>query len=96
MDAESYFGLKDDLTPGNVDFDKKFVTSAGDGPEEVRFRTKTKYHEKLLVWITISEKGISKPCFIPKKAALTESMFREACVKQRLVLFLEEHHEDGN
>ena len=46
MDAESYFGLKDDLTPGNVDFYKKSVTSAGDGTEEVRFRTKTKYHEK--------------------------------------------------
>ena len=51
---ESYFGLKDDITPGNVGFYKKSVTSAGDVPEEVRFRTKAKYPEKLLVWITIS------------------------------------------
>ena len=51
MDDESYFGLKDDITPGNVGFNKKSVTSAGDGPEEVLFRTKTKYPEKLLVWI---------------------------------------------
>ena len=55
-----YLGLKGDITPGNVGFYKKYVTSAGDGPEEVRFRTKAKYPEKLLVWITISEKGISK------------------------------------
>ena len=39
----SYFGLKDDVTPGNVGFYKKSVTSAGDVPEEVRFRTKDKY-----------------------------------------------------
>ena len=43
MDVESYFALKDDITPGNVGFFKKSVTSAGDGPEEVRFRTKAKY-----------------------------------------------------
>ena len=30
MDAESYFGLTDDITPGNVGFYKKSVTSAGD------------------------------------------------------------------
>ena len=49
MDDESYFGLKDNITPGNVGFYKKSVTSAGDVPEEVRFRTKAKYTEKLLV-----------------------------------------------
>ena len=53
MDDESYFDLKDDITPGNVRFYKKSVPSA----EEVRFMTKAKYPEKLLVWITISEKA---------------------------------------
>ena len=57
MNDESYFSLKNDITPGNVGFYRKSVTSAVDGPEEVRFRTKAKYPEKLLVWITISEKG---------------------------------------
>ena len=46
-----------EITPGNVGFYKKSVTFAGDVPEEVRYRTKAKYPEKLLVWITISEKG---------------------------------------
>ena len=58
--------------------------------------TKAKYPEKLLVWITISEKGISEPIFIPKKALLTGCMYREECVKQRLVPFLEEHHAEGD
>ena len=81
MDDESYFGLKDDITPGNIGFYKKYVTSAGDEPEEVRFRTKAiKYPE-----ITISEKGISEPCFISEKASLTGSMYREDCVKQGLI-----------
>ena len=30
MNDESYFGLKDDITPGNVGFYKKSVTSGGD------------------------------------------------------------------
>ena len=59
--------MKDDIIPGNVGFYKKSVTSAVDGPEEVRFRTKAKYPEKLLVWITISEKGISEPFSFLKK-----------------------------
>ena len=45
MDDESYFGCKDDITPGNVGFYKKSVTSAGDVSEVVRFMTKTKYPE---------------------------------------------------
>ena len=68
MDDASYFGLKDDITPGNVGFYKKSVKSAGDVPDEVRYRTKAKYPEKLLVWIKITEKGISEPFFIPKKS----------------------------
>ena len=44
MDDESYFGLKNNITPGNVGFYKKSVTSAEE-PKEVRFRTKAKYLE---------------------------------------------------
>ena len=33
IDDESYFGLKDDITPGNDGFYKKSVTPAGDLPE---------------------------------------------------------------
>ena len=82
--------------PGNVGFYKKSVTSAGDGPEKVRFRTKgNKYPEKHLLWIKISEKGISEPFFIPKKTSLTGSMYRVDCVKQRLVSFLEHYGRWG-
>ena len=88
MDDYSFFGLNDAITLGNVDFYKKSVTSAADLPADVPFRTKAKYPEKLLVWITISEKWISEPFFISKKALLTGSMYREDCVKQRLVPFL--------
>ena len=63
---------------GNVGFNKKPVTSAGDVPEAVRFRTiEAKYPEKLLGWRTISEKGISEPFFIPIKASLTGSKYWE-------------------
>ena len=55
--------MKDAITLGNVGFYKKSVTSAGDVPEEVGFRTNAKYPEKLLVWITISEKEIMEYIF---------------------------------
>ena len=48
------------------------------------------------MWITISEKGIIEPFLIPKKASLTGSMYAEDGVKQHFVLFLEEHHADGD
>ena len=51
--------LKNNITPGNVGFYKKSVTSVEDLKEEVQFRSKAVYPENLLVWITISEKGIS-------------------------------------
>ena len=43
------------FSPGNVGFYKKTVASSGNVSEEVRFRTKDKYPEKLLVWITIND-----------------------------------------
>ena len=76
IDDESYFDLKDDITPGSIGFYKKSVPSAGDVPEEVQFRTKAKYPEKLLVRIKISEKGVNETFCIPKKALLTGSMYR--------------------
>ena len=57
MDVESYFALKDDITPGNVGFYKKSVTSAGDVPEEVRFRTKAKYPGSSLCGKQYQKKG---------------------------------------
>ena len=71
MDDESYFALKDDNINGNSGFYISPGCSMGDVSDEVRLRPRSKYPEKLLVWMAISERGLSKPFFLQKKASLT-------------------------
>lgn len=70
MDDETYFCLKNDQTPANSGYYQEIGSSGGDVPENVRFKYTSKYPEKLLMWITISEKGISEPFFLVKWASL--------------------------
>ena len=94
MDDESYFPLKDDNIMGNKGFYVESGTPSGDIPDDIRLKPKSKYPEKLLVWLAISEKGISKPFFLVKKAALTGEIYREECISKYLVSFIEEYHQD--
>ena len=94
MDDESYFCLKNDQTPANSGYYQKIGSSNGDVPENVRFKYTSKYPEKLLMWITISEKGISEPFFLVKKASLNGATYRDECIKSRLLPFLEKYHSD--
>ena len=68
----------------------------GDVADEVRLRPKSKYPEKLLVWMAISERGFSKPFFLKKKASLTGQIYRDQCIRQYLVPYLDQYHEDGD
>ena len=94
MDDELYSPLKDDNIMGNKGFYVESGTPSGDIPDDIRLKPKSKYPEKLLVWLAISEKGISKPFFLVKKAALTGEIYREECISKYLVSFIEEYHQD--
>ena len=59
MDDESYSALKDDNINGNSGFYISPECPMGDVADEVRLRPKSKYPEKLLVWMAISERGFS-------------------------------------
>ena len=83
------------FSSGNVGFYKKSVTSAGDVLEEVRFMTKAKYPEKLLVCITIRKMDLWT-IFNPQKKVRWQEVCIWRTVEQRLVPFLEEHHADGD
>ena len=69
-DDESYFPLKDDRINGKKGFYISPETAFGDVPDEIRLKPKSKYPEKLLVWIAISESGISRPFFLVKRLRL--------------------------
>lgn len=93
MDDESYFGYKHDEIPGNVGY---YTQNKENTPPAVRFRTKTKFPAKLLVWIAISDKGRSEPFFVPNHGSVNGEVYRNDCITQRLIPFLQEHHSDGD
>ena len=54
MDDESFFPLKDDNIMGNKAFYVEVGTLSSDIPDDIRLKPKSKYPEKLLVWLVIS------------------------------------------
>ena len=93
MDDESYFPFMHDEMPGNVGY---YTTNKENTPPAVRYRFKTKFPKKLLVWIAISDKGHSEPFFVPSRGNVNGEMYRRECIEGRLVPFLQKHHSDGD
>lgn len=93
MDDESYFPFKHDEMPGNVGF---YTQDKENTPPAVRFRPKTKFPKKLLVWIAISEEGHSQPFFVPNRGNINGEVYRRECIEARLVPFIHELHSDND
>jgi DNA-binding transcriptional ArsR family regulator len=93
MDDESYFPMKSDVIPGN---DRFYCLDYTTAPEDVKYMRKRKFPTRLLVWLAISTKGISTPFFIPAGSALNGEMYREKCIKEHLLPFLQKHHLGDN
>ena len=57
MNDEKYFLLQDQLAPTNRAF---YTTDKRSTAPQVKFKRSQKFESKILVWIAISEKGISE------------------------------------
>lgn len=80
MDDEKYFGFYSDETPGNSGF---YTTNIRDTPNNVKFKGKEKYPKKMLVWLAISERGISEPYIRPVRSpAINQNIYLEECLKK--------------
>ena len=60
MDDEKYFLLQDQSPPTNRGFDTSDKRTTA---PQIKFKKSQKFEPKMLVWIAISEKAISKPFF---------------------------------
>ena len=50
-----------------------------------------------MIWVAISNRGISKPLFRPSKSEAVDSdIYINDCLEKRLLLFICEHHTDSN
>ena len=95
MDDESYFGLNQSNLPTNNGFYAEKGTLRSDIQPDVSFARWEKFAPKLLVWVAISEEGLSEPFFVPAKNAVNAEIYQNFCIKERLVPFLDEYHADG-
>lgn len=94
IDDEKYFGFGCDEIPGNAGFytEDKAATST-----DVKFKGQEKYPTKILVWIAVSDRGISEPLFRKSKSsAINQKVYLAECLQARLLPFINRFHADGN
>ena len=69
MDDEKYFTLSDQSVSTNRGF---YSSNKEETPYEVKLKRTQKYEAKVLVWVAISENGISSPFFAKQRQAIDE------------------------
>ncbi|XP_050500958.1 uncharacterized protein LOC126880924 [Diabrotica virgifera virgifera] len=91
MDDEKYFTLSNSEMKGNDGF---YTRNVQDAPDEVRFKGKVKFADKILVWCAISEAGVSQP-FVGRVRgeALNADIYIDRCLT-KLVQFINTHHSN--
>jgi len=92
IDDESYFTLSNSALAGN---DSYYSNDRNQTPDVVKHYDKAKYEPKVLVWLAISPKGLSKPYFRPSGMAVNQEVYLNECIIKRLVPFIQEHYSDG-
>jgi hypothetical protein len=94
MDDKKYFTFSGSHMPGNAGY---YSNDKSKCPENVRFAGKEKFPNKILVWIAISERGMSTPFFRPQKSvAIKSPIYIAECLEKRLLPFIHKHHPDFN
>lgn len=93
LDDESYFTFSHSDKNANVGFWSKDVKST---PYDVKFAKKKKLEKKLLVWVAISSRGISRPFIAPSGLAINQKVYLKRCIERGLIPFIKKYHSDGN
>ena len=93
LDDESYFTLSNTTLSGN---DRFYSNNVQKTPERVKYKYKSKYEQKIMVWIAISPSGMSKPLFLKSGLAVNQLVYRKQCLEDRLLPFINKYHSDGN
>lgn len=90
MDDESYFTLSGSQKCGYYTDDKV------NAPSNVKFKQKRKFEPKVMLYVVISEEGISKPIFKVGGNAVDAETYVNQCLTKALLPFVRAHHADGN
>ena len=94
MDDEKYFCFDGDNMPGSARY---YTNDKEKCSDDFRFIGKEKYPQKILMWIAISNRGISKPYFcLSKSWAINSDTYISECLQPKLLPFIHKHHSDFN
>lgn len=91
IDDESYFPLSHNGLPGN---DRFYSSNRSETPNEVKYDRQAKFEPKLLVWLAISPKGVSKPYFCRSGLAIDQYVYLDI-IKNNLKPFLLSNYRQG-
>lgn len=90
IDDESYFTFSNTSLAGNDFF---YSSDPNSCEESVRYNLVEKFEPKLLVWLAISPKGMTKPVFSQSGLAVNQTMYRDQCLKPKLIPFIRKHYQ---
>jgi len=93
LDDESYFTFSGSNMPQN---DHYYSTKRRFTENCMKYRYQAKFERKVMCWIAISARGISKPYFCLSHEAVNAEIYQRKCIRQRLIPFLNSHHQDNN
>ena len=94
LDDEKFFTFEASNMPGNAYY---YTDDKSKCPDGVRFAGKEKFPKKIMVWIAVSSRGLSKPNFrVLKSEATNSDVYINECLIPRLVPFIRHHHSDNN
>ena len=81
----------DDNAPGNNGFYTS--GSVAEVPQKDRLRQKSKFSKKVMLWLAVSPRGVSKPYFCKSGGALEGETYRHECAAKRLIPFIDSKHK---
>lgn len=91
IDDECYFTLTHSTMAGNDIFYSDDISKT---PDEVKYAYCKKFESKLLVWLAISPKGVTKPYFLPSGIAIKQDTYL-AIIKSHLEPFINKSYPTG-
>lgn len=94
MDDEKYFTLSHSEIKGNDGF---YTNNIENTPDNVKFKGKSKFEDKILVWCAISERGFISQPYVGRVRgeALNADLYIQRCLT-KLLHFLNTHHVNDN
>lgn len=91
LDDEKYFTLSGAEMPGNNIY---YTDDSKNAPPDVKYKFKKKFEPKVMLYIAVSDKGVSEPYFRPSGLAVNQHVYKNDCLQPILLPFIEKYHKN--